>query len=210
MAGKITYKAGTHSSRDGEWVTPVTLSEAQVLELGEILERDLTDAECRMITGTLSDIQGFRSATAGDAVSHQDIVETLKAIAKAGDGEVLQAYKDCDDTTESLIQDAINYDMQINSSNWHPPERICAAATLALFNLGSGKAGPRTKAHRSEFAKGVLRLWSGLGRSDVGIWEADGQASALVRFARELLKIIESKTCPSLSIVAKLLRKVSA
>jgi len=210
MAGKITFKAGTHPSREGGWATPVALSPEHVSNLRATLGRDLTDAECLMIARTLTTIQCVREAMAGDAVTHQEIKETLTAIAKADDTEVQQAFNDCDDTTESLIQDAIAEQMQIEFSTWHPPERIRAAAKLALCALATGKAGPKIKGYRIVFAKAVPRLWQQLGCTNMGIYEANEVGSPLVTFATELLKIIEPETCPSLSIVAKLLRKVSA
>jgi len=214
MTGKITFKAGTHSSRAGGWVVPVTLCRDDVSALTVILERSLTVAECQMLARMLTDIRAIREATAGDAVKHQEIIETLKAIYKADDDGVQQAFKDCDDTTESLIQDQICV-MGVWVLTWHTPDRIRAAAKLALCDLGSGKNGPRTKGYRILFAQAVLCLWEKLGHTNKKIWAADDQASGttaspLVHFAQRLLKIIEPKTCPSLSTVAKLLRKVSA
>ena len=45
MAGKITFKKGTHPSRVGGWVQPVKLTDAQLASLGSYVGRPITADE---------------------------------------------------------------------------------------------------------------------------------------------------------------------
>lgn len=207
MAGKNTAKAGSHPSRGGGWVTQIKLDEYDIEELNNNLGRSLADGEIGQIEQMLKTTLGLKNAT-GETVTNQDVIATLKAFTSADDAMVMQYFNDCDEDSLLKIEEIFQLVMRVNFLDKHPPERIRAAAALALTAMKSGKNGAPEKGYRNWFYHAVLHLWHELGCQDDAVWETEGKSTPLNTFAWNLLNIIEPKTCPTLSTVAKDLRKV--
>jgi len=235
MSGKKTYRNGRHPSRNGGWVTPVILKESdwerffgkdvskeervnsvrtgiviapdwECLEK-KIIKRSLSDMERASIGCALARLKAIGEAARNKKVSFQEIKETLHGICNLDDDKVMQAFKDCDESTESLIEVTL-HEMGLKKFSGHPPAMIQAAAHRAAHTIGNGKAGPKGIGYRLLFKENVFGLWGSLGLTNLQIWELEGKvASPLVEFAAELLKLIEIENAPGLSTVAKLLRK---
>jgi hypothetical protein len=186
---------------------PIVIRESDELALGKILGRNLIDSDYRLIANMLKYARCIKDIATSENASHQDVIATLKAIAKADDNTIHNEFKNCDVDTHSLIDAALYCEMRIEIPSVHPPERIRAAAKVALYNVKNGRDGRPSLGYRELFAQEVWRIWIELGGiQDAKAWELDGDGSPLAMFTWHLLKMIEPETCPSLSNVVKLIR----
>lgn len=202
MTAKATYKAGEHPSRKSGcgWVIAVDCPDMDTL--GGIVGRALTTTERELIVKTLTRLLPSYNDLGG-TVTHQEKIETLRAIAKADDTTVWRAFRDCDEMTELLILEA-GVDMGVSIRDNGKPALIRAAAGHALRTLGRGKDGKPEEVRK--FAVAAWHLWAALGRADFNI-SAGAKPSAFVQFSSRLNDMINPKGAPDPSNVAKWLRE---
>lgn len=192
---------------------PIVLKDSDLHELGANLGRELTDEDFTSIASMLRHMGNIKRVGTAEKASRQNVIATIKALAKADDATINSYFESCDTDTYSFIDEALYCEMRVELSNSPLPEQIRAAAKVALYNITNaekGKPGRPKLGYRDMFAQETWRIWTELGGSqDAKAWEVSESGSPLALFAYHLLKMIEPETpgAPSkLSSVALLMR----
>jgi hypothetical protein len=209
MSGKITFKNGLHSSRIGELMAPLSLAECDWHRFEKIIRRSLTSKEREDISEGLENLRHIAQVLNSDKVSAQDVKKTLLAIGGTkGSDQAKQAVKNCDAKSRALIDGAL-YEMGERTDFEDCPPSAFRAAALLAANGFKGVNGAPAASSRLRVYAFARTIWAALGRNDMAMWEIDGEATPLVKFATALLAQIEDSP-PGYSVVAKGLRRVSA
>lgn len=189
---------------------PIVIDDSYLHELGANLGRILTEEDFQLIASMLRQMRNIKHVATAEKASHQNVIATLKALAKADDTTIRNNFGNCDTDTHSLINDVLLCEMRVEISSNNPPERIRAAAKVALYNITNaekGKPGKPKLGYRDMFAQEAWRIWTQLGGNpDAKAWELEGNGSSLALFAWHLLKLIEPETHPSLSSIPALIK----
>lgn len=215
MTGKFTAKNGLHGTRIGAWVENIVMANEDWAPLERLIERPITEDEKTSISDNLSVFASMCKEYNSEKVSAQDVKATLEKISKLPDEDVYLAVNQCDGWTEERLICALwrmGEKKNVSVSD-HPPAYWKAAAMLARAEFPRLPGGAPVKWYREPFARYAVDLWKETGRTDIGVWELEGDASPLVVFATRLLELIETDPVagsPDYSTVAKLLRKVTS
>lgn len=209
MSGKITFKNGPHPTVVGAFVDPIEIGKRDWKRFEEIIGRVLVGRERKEISEGVENLRHIAQVLNSDKVSAQDIKETLRAIGGTkDDDQVRRAVSNCDAKSRALIDGALYAIGERGDFDNSKPGALRAAALLAAEPI-KGLSGRPEASSRPRVYAFARTMWGALGRTDCAVWEIDGEATALVKFATALLAQIED--CPpGYSVVAKGLRKVSA
>jgi hypothetical protein len=175
MAGKITFKHGTHSSREGGIVEPIHIEPKYLVQLALVLERNLTQDEVNRISGALENFRHIKQIDIKDRAANQDIKRTLGKISKLSPEKAVEALADCDEFTRAEIESALYCKdglLPRGSTQRLTPELIPRAAELALDRVNArGNVGGRPeKIYQKLIAEFSWNMWRELGQTDTKVW----------------------------------------
>ncbi len=194
MAGKITFRNGTHPSRFGALVEPVKLTDKQLAGLNKLVGRSITLDEVTRIENLLENTKSMRDAD--DPIAAQDVKATLKAISRLDDDAIHDALDHCDEHTLTAITCALHQmgEPVLGEFARFRPAKLRAAALLIMYhNDGQqlkGKDGPRVKVYQIIFAHAFAEIWHAMTDVPMMWWEANDSASPAVSAAQLLLEAI--------------------
>lgn len=194
MAGRKTY-LHPEAHNDGGYVQPVVLSKEVIIQIGNIIGRDLSAEEIASISRTLAHIRtirtGFKEAT------NQDIKRTLASFSKLPPSDAAVQFKKSDTTTQALIDEALGCDLGFAGADLLSPtgESIKQAAKIAFQNLTPGRAGQPIKYYRKVLAEYALFLWDKkFSMEPCKPWHNDADAAPIVQFMNVLASIVDGKS----------------
>ena len=214
MRGKVTFRDGLHHSRTGGWIEPVSIGNGEWRELESALGS--LDVSAR---NNIEEYCGLlRSIWQEARVSAADVRLTLDRIANERDDSiVIQAFKDCDDTTEVML-DLFLY--RLDGPDFFkllptlPPKRqaakLRAAACLASKEYNPPR-GPTMQGWQRLAAEYAIQLAKWRGLTTTAHAFADDEPEPIISLLQTLLGIIDhDDSAQSVSWCVKLIGEINA
>lgn len=192
MTGRNTSK-DLHATKVGHMVKDVCGTAETWRELESLSGYKFVEAKRQSIIDELTVCRDYRDYLA-EMVSRQDVKRTLMAISNMRGASIIDAYNNCDQTTDALIYKAAWVQFGVNVLTCDDLnltcETIAKAALFALDSLPETKGGRPKKSHHERLARYCCKLWAECEKTHSAyVWE--NNASPMVQFASILFRLVD-------------------